>query len=66
MLAERVKQVGRAWREGDVDAVRTELAVLGAEAILLSKMHPLPIGDPLTARQRIASERSPSSRGATS
>ncbi len=63
MLAERVKQVGRAWREGDVDAVRTELAVLGAEAILLSRMHPLPLGSTLAARQKVASEKARSGRG---
>ena len=65
MLAERVSQVGRAWREGDVDAVRMELAALGAEASLLSRMYPIPLGSMLAARQKVAAEKEGTGRGAT-
>ena len=66
MLAERVRQVSRAWREGNVDAVRMELAALGAEASLLSRMYSLPLGSTLAVRQKVAAEKEPSGRGATS
>ena len=53
ILAERVRAVGRAWRGGDETATRAELQALAAEATLLSRMDPLPLGL-LANRQRIA------------
>jgi len=57
VLAERVRAVGRAWAAADEEACRAELAALAAEAALLSRMEPLPFGDRLAARMRVASER---------
>ena len=51
-----VREVGRAWRDGDEIATRTELRVLAAEASLLATMDPLPFGSMLACRQRIAAE----------
>jgi hypothetical protein len=40
--------------------------LLGAEAILLSRMYPLPLSSTLAARLKVAAEKEPSGRGATS
>ena len=54
VLAQRVRAVGRAWASEDAAAARSELQALAAEAALLSRMDPLPMGA-LARRQRVAS-----------
>ena len=53
-LAQRVRQVGRAWAAEDETAARSELQALAAEAMLLARMHPLPMSV-IASRQRVAS-----------
>ena len=54
----RVREVGRAWRDGDEGALRAELRALAAEAALLSQMEPL-IRTPVRQRQEITPFTSP-------
>ena len=62
ILSRRVSEVGRAIRERDETAARTELAALAEECRLLSRMTPLWPPRGLEQRQRVAIERDPSGR----
>jgi hypothetical protein len=59
MPYERLREVARAYEQGDEDAARGELQVLAADAGLLSKSVPLP---GFRRRLQIASEKAPTGR----
>jgi hypothetical protein len=56
MLAEHVRQVGRAVRAQDEQAARAGLRDLANDCELLAMADPLPLGSSVPQRQRIAAE----------
>jgi hypothetical protein len=64
VLAERVREVARAFHAADEPAARLELRALAREASLLAAMDPL-LPSMIRNRQRVSAEREPTGRGAS-